>query len=274
MLTCASLTKIDRMHSHLLQCARRRRQKKQRERMMNQLVSVKTCLWNGCHYRFTPTGRTCGSYLAHITNHLKTNQAHQCLWNACYQGFKSFQELATHVSQEHQVPNEWTSHSSMHYCYEHDVWCHSNLMWDAHLHYQHLPRLNDFCGLIKECGVVVVAAHCLLCLGETQPLSVQFTQYHDIFDLHKHMTDHLARGIPESCPHPKCGDPLTSELDFWNHATSVHGVPPFGSRRVTRKRDTLEDGSVQLAKKPRLSSSKDSNPVVFLAKVSNSSTHT
>jgi hypothetical protein len=34
------------------------------------------------------------------------------------------------------------------------------------------------------------------------------------------------------------GDRLTSESDFWNHATAVHGTPPLGLRRVTGKRKT------------------------------------
>ena len=242
------------MHTHLLQCARRRRQKQQREHMMAQFVSIRTCLWNNCYYRFTPPGKSCGSYLSHVTDHLETNRAHQCLWDACYQSFDNLEDLSDHVSQDHGVPNKWTSHTGMHYCYEHDVWCHSNRMWDAHLRHRHLARLNDFCGLIKECGVVVVAAHCVLCLGDVQPLSVRFTQYHDIFDLHKHMMEHLTRGIPKFCPHPKCRDPLTSESDFWNHATSIHGVPPLGPRRATQKRNALEDINVHLGKKARNSS--------------------
>ncbi|KAF2626154.1 hypothetical protein BU25DRAFT_102344 [Macroventuria anomochaeta] len=211
--------------------------------MMDQFVSIRTCRWNDCYYQFTQAKRTCGSYLKHITDHLEANKAHQCLWNDCNQILESQEELATHISEEHDIPNSWTTHTSMHYCYEHDVWCHSNQMWDAHLHFQHLQRLNDFCGLLKERGVVVVAAHCLFCLGDTKPLSVRFAQYHDVFDLHKHMTGHLAKsGTPKACPHPICKDTLGSESDFWDHATSVHGIPSFGPRRITGKRKRPEDG--------------------------------
>ena len=130
----------------------------------------------------------------------------------------------------------------MHYCYEHDVWCHSNLMWEAHLRFQHLRHINDFCGLLRKHGMIVVAAHCLLCFGDTKPLSVRFTQYPDVFDLHKHMKDHLARSsTPKVCPHPLFKDTFDSESDFWDHATSVHGVPPCGLCRITGKRKSPED---------------------------------
>ena len=89
----------------------------------------------------------------------------------------------------------------------------------------------------------MVAAYCLFCLGDTKPLSVRFAQYHDVFDLHKHMKGHLANsGTPKACPHPICKDTLDSESDFWDHATSVHGIPPFGPRRITGKRKRTEDG--------------------------------
>lgn len=225
----------DRIHSHLLQCARQRRVNREREHMTAQFSKIHTCLWNDCYYRFN--GKTCGSYSLHVTQHLQQSRLHQCLWADCDRVLESHEDLAYHVSEEHRVPNEWTTLTKMHYCYEHDVWCRSDQIWDAHLQRKHLEPLNDYCGLIKECGVVVVAAHCMFCLGADAPLAVRFAQFSDVFQLHKHMKEHLTEGHTTTiCPHPLCTDELSSESDFWDHATTVHGIPPFGPRRVTVKR--------------------------------------
>jgi hypothetical protein len=54
---------------------------------------------------------------------------------------------------------------------------------------------------------VVVAAHCIFCLGADAPLAVRFVQFADVFTLHKHIKDHLIRElVPRVCPHPLCGD--------------------------------------------------------------------
>ena len=53
----------------------------------------------------------------------------------------------------------------------------------------------------------------------------------------KHMD---TEGIPVLCPHPQCSDALSSDADFWSHAISIHGVPPFGARRTTNKRKATE----------------------------------
>jgi hypothetical protein len=229
--------RLDRRHSHLLQCARQRRIKKEQKHMDTAFAEIPTCLWNDCYHRFN--GRTCGSYSLHINEHLLQTEAHQCLWKACLKRFANYEDLATHMVGEHGVYSEWTICTKMHYCYEHNVWCHSNRAWNTHLERIHLKTLNEYCGMIRECGVVVLAAHCLFCLGLNKPLPVRFTQFHDVFVLHKHMKEHLNEtGIPSVCPHPLCEDVLSSEADFWNHALSIHGIPPFGPRRVTKKRKT------------------------------------
>jgi hypothetical protein len=131
----------------------------------------------------------------------------------------------------------------MHYCYEHNKWCQSEQQWVQYLKLHHLPELNNFCGLIRLDGVVVVAAHCVLCLGDSQaPLQVRFLQFDSAFDLHKHMKEHLAlEGPPSVCPHPHCQDMLGSEDRFWSHAETVHGMPPFSPRRSTGKRKAPEE---------------------------------
>ena len=181
--------------------------------------------------------------MKHITDHLEANRAHQCFWNDYNQIVESQEELATHISKEQGIRIDWNTHTSIHYFYEHDVWCNSNRIWDAHLHFQHLQRLNEFCGLLKERGVGVVAAHCLFCLGDTKLFSVRFAQYHDVFDLHKNMKGHLEKsGTLKACPHPICKDILDLESHFWDHATSVHGIPPFGLCRITGICKRTEDG--------------------------------
>jgi hypothetical protein len=86
---------------------------------------------------------------------------------------------------------------------------------------------------VKERGVVVAAAHCLFCLGDGQSLSICFTQFHDFYDLHKHMKCHIEKSrTPKMCPHSHCEDTLSSKSEFWTHATSIHGTPSFGYRRT------------------------------------------
>jgi hypothetical protein len=135
-----------------------------------------------------------------------------------------------HITSRRSVAflTKWTTLTKMHYCYEHDVWCRSDQIWDAHLQRKHLEPLNDYC---------VVAAHCMFCLGADASLAVRFAQFSDVFQLHKHMKEHLTGGHATTIrPHPLCIDELSSESDFWDHATTIHGNPPFGPRRVTVKR--------------------------------------
>ncbi|KAF1359213.1 hypothetical protein EJ07DRAFT_121068 [Lizonia empirigonia] len=75
------------------------------------------------------------------------------------------------------------------------------------------------------------------------PLHDRFSQFDSAFNLHTHMRKHLAQldAPPSICPHPHCQSILGSETDFWSHAETVHGMPPFGPRRTTGKRKTPEE---------------------------------
>ena len=206
-----------RLNAHLLQCARQRLITEERAHMTRQFhEAVKTCQWLDCGFRFHRG--TCGSYSIHVTEHLIRMKAHQCLWSSCYYQAKGFQELAYHLSHAHRVPNDWTMLTKMHYCYEHDEWCRSDQQWTQHITREHLTRMNDFCGLIRHAGVVMVAAHCLFCLGDVSlPITTRFTQFHDVFTLHKHMKEHSAeRTDPLTvCPlHPRCTDPIDLDDAF------------------------------------------------------------
>ena len=189
-------------------------------------------------------------------------KANQCLWNNCFQSFNSFKALAYHVSDAHRVPNDWTMLTKMHYCYEHDEWCQSDQqltqriahehlahkhLAHKHLAHKHLAHMNNFCGLIRLAGVVVVAAHCLFCLGDVSlPIATRFTQLHDVFTLHKHMKEHLVRKKdPLSvCPlYPRWKDSLDSDHALWEHAQPVHGTPPFAACRETSKRKIVDHGT-------------------------------
>jgi hypothetical protein len=170
-------------------------------------------------------------------------ESHQCLWKGCKQIFENTSQLAHHVSETHHVPNERTLPTRMHYCYEHDLWCASDEIWAQHIRLSHFPKLNDYCGLIRCGGVVVIAAHCLICLGDKDvSIAVRFTQFSDANMLHQHMKAHLAQlqGPVTNCPHPRCNDLLDSENAFWEHAISVHSVPPFGPSKVISKRKTRD----------------------------------
>ena len=180
------------MNEHLLQCARKEHIRGARKHMTDQFNVIHRCAWNDCNSSFR--GKSCGINSLHVTRHLRDIRTHQCLWDSCHQTFESHEKLAYHVSNKHRVPNEWTVQTRMHYCYEHDGWCQSEQQWVQHLKLHHLPELNNFCGLIRLDGVVVVAAHCVLSLGDSHaPLQVRFPQFDNPFDLHKHMKEHLAQ---------------------------------------------------------------------------------
>jgi hypothetical protein len=233
------------MNEHLLHCARKQRIRDAQQHMKNLFNYIHTCAWNDCNFSFR--SKSCAINSSHVTRHLRDVRSHQCLWDTCHQTFKSYEMLAHHVSDKHRIPNDWTMLTRMHYCYEHDEWCRSDQQWSQHLNLFHLPELGMFCGLIQLNGVVVVAGHCLLCLGDINaPLHDRFLQFDSAFNLHTHMRKHLAQlDVPPSvCPHPHCQSTLGSEETFWSHAEIVHGMPPFGPRRMTGKRkapDELED---------------------------------
>ena len=184
----------------------------------------------------------------HVTRHLVENKAHCCLWDGCGQTFTAYEDISHHVSQVHDIPNEWTIHTKMHYCFEHDTWCKSNLTWNFHLGTSHLNPLNRFTGLIRQGGVLIVAAHCLFCLGDERLfLARRFEQYRDNYTLRKHMKGHLETlSEPlQDCPHPLCEQRIHSEQHFWDHAIDVHGVPEPGPERITAKRKFEEENSQQ-----------------------------
>jgi hypothetical protein len=196
--------------------------------MTVQFYHIATCQWHDCGFRFQK--KSCDVNSSHVTEHLKRMGLRQCLWNSCLKEFHSYEALAYHVSTEHRIPNDWTMLTKMHYCYEHDLWCRSEQQWVQHIKIEHFLRLNDFCGLIRQGGVVVVAAHCIFCLGNVSlPVETRFAQFHDAYVLRKHMKQHLlGRSDPLSvCPHPQCEDTLDSDSAFWEHANAVHGCPLF-----------------------------------------------
>jgi hypothetical protein len=154
-------------------------------------------------------------------------------------------DLSYYVSTAHGIPTEHTTHTFMQYCYEHNLWAKSERVRTAHLEHHHLKPLNDYCGLIRRGGVVVVAAHCLFCLGnEEKTPHDRFAQYPDTYDLHKHMKTHITEliALPTVCPYPLCETRIESEAHFWEHANSAHGIPPFGPQRINRKRKSPEKG--------------------------------
>ncbi|KAF1911619.1 hypothetical protein BDU57DRAFT_95919 [Ampelomyces quisqualis] len=160
---------------------------------------------------------------------------------------KTLKNLLYYVAAVHEIPTEDTTHIFMQYCYEYNVWTASKRVWTSHLEHAHLKHLNNYCGRIARCGVVVVAAYCLFCLGDgTATLHIQFAQYRcpDTHELHKHMKTHRAQidALPAECPHPLCHDHLESEAHFWEHANTVHSIAAFGPRRINRKRETPEGG--------------------------------
>jgi hypothetical protein len=237
------------MNHHLLKCSRNSRVKRAIEDMNKAFSRHAECLWNDCSHRFR--ANACKANTTHVTDHLRATQSMQCLWDSCYEVLENFDALAYHISQSHGLPNQLTTHTTMQYCYEHNVWCASERMWNAHLQERHLKPLNDFCGLIRRNGIVLVAGYCLFCLSkESEPLHTRLAQFSDIFILHEHMKKHKVEldAFPAVCPHPLCEDSLQSKDAFWEHATFVHGIPPFGPQRLDLKRKTgsRDDADVRL----------------------------
>jgi hypothetical protein len=239
------------MNDHLLGCCRRRRISEAKARMTHHFEKIGTCEWNNCNFRFRD--KSCDMYSTHVTNHLLRMKSHRCLWASCIGIFNHARDLARHLSEAHDVPNERTLPTKHHYCYEHDVWCDSLDIWRQHILLEHFPHLNDYCGLLRIGGVVVIAAQCLFCLGDSQRLiEDRFAQFHDVNVLHQHMKTHLTKiqNFPLECPHPRCQERCTSAAAFWDHAISVHGVPPFGPPGVTKKRKAPEDLDEEVADNP------------------------
>ncbi|CAI6336975.1 unnamed protein product [Periconia digitata] len=237
-----NMQRPERLNAHLLNCTRQSRIKAQTQHIKAHFESsLRNCRWNDCGHSFR--SQSAGTYSLHVTRHLESNRLQQCLWERCGFTAACYEDLALHVGIKHDVPTEWTTTTRRHYCYEHNFWLVSDQAWSDHLR-QHLEDLNDFCGLIRNNGLIIVAAQCLFCLGDVNaPPHVRCAQYPDIFMLHKHMKSHLEHNTQlDTCPHPRCDDSLGSHEAFWQHATDIHGIPPFGPRRLKRKRsDTLEE---------------------------------
>lgn len=224
------------MNLHLLRCADQRRRREANDFMSSRFAYVHWCHWNDCLFAFkNKKHETC---LRHVTRHIAENKSHQCMWGRCHESFDSHEALAYHLSKKHSVPTEWTTLTNVRYCFEHNRWYRGNHVWDVHLRKTHLPELNDFCGLIRQGGAILVAAHCLFCIGNTTAsLLDRFLQFSDVCVLHRHMKAHLVDAVyPLECPHTSCSTSLHTENLFWEHAVSVHGIPPLHAAQITGKR--------------------------------------
>jgi hypothetical protein len=88
-ISAVKFQKINRFHTHLLQCARLRRQKKARDQEINRLQQQSVCLWSDCTHQFRSdighsemTPKCFKKHLQHVTKHLKVSKVRQCLWRA------------------------------------------------------------------------------------------------------------------------------------------------------------------------------------------------
>ncbi|KAF2278993.1 uncharacterized protein EI97DRAFT_440482 [Westerdykella ornata] len=228
------------VHSHLLTCTQKRLRREQTAQMQHYFEkTLKRCGWNSCNFYFAR--KSCNTYSKHVTSHLKANALSQCLWNHC--GYTSGDEidLAYHVSTVHEVPNEVTIPTKIHYCYEHGEYFAADGLWSKHCR-QHVEELNSYCGIIRRNRLVVVAGHCLFCLGDTAAApEVRWCQFSEGYQLLKHMEGHLQKDAsPQTCPHPLCEDRFDSVDDFWKHAISDHGIPPPAVKRK-RSYDEIVD---------------------------------
>ncbi|KAF2201611.1 hypothetical protein GQ43DRAFT_29688 [Delitschia confertaspora ATCC 74209] len=204
------------MNNHLLQYQRKRLKEMSRQEIKNHFERyLATCRWNGCGYRFKLM--TAGSYSLHVSRHAEANQIHQCLWNRCSYIAQDLKALSTHLSEAHSVPTEWTIPTRYHFCFEHATWVFSDRVWEDHLEKLHLNTISDYCGIIKQHGLVIVAASCPFCIGnlESSP-HIWAAQFDDVFGLHKHIKEHLVTlDFPLSqCPHPLCSDSLENDQAF------------------------------------------------------------
>jgi hypothetical protein len=177
--------------------------------MTDQFHHVQICRWHDCSYWFA--GRTCRAYSNHVTEHVIRMKSHQCLWNSCSIAYLSQTDLAYHLSKNHCIPNKWIMLKMMAYWYEHDLRCRLEQQWEQHIRVFHFPNLGNYCGIMQLGGLVIVAAHCLFCLGDTKLASTnQYSQFADAFTLNKHMGKHILQlaGLLSLCPHPTCAQTL------------------------------------------------------------------
>jgi hypothetical protein len=181
------------MNDYLLACTRRQRIAQAKLCMKQHFETLDSCAWDNCNYRFRD--KSIDAYTTYIDNHLKRMRLHYCLWSFCGRAFTSAQKLARHVSEAYDVPNAGTIPTKHYYCYEYDTWCLSQDLWRQHILLDHFPHLNDYCGLLRIGGVVLIPALCLFCLGDgNRTLVDRFAQFPDVNKLHLHMKLHLDVG--------------------------------------------------------------------------------
>ncbi|EOA89662.1 uncharacterized protein SETTUDRAFT_104713 [Exserohilum turcica Et28A] len=83
----------------------------------------------------------------------------------------------------------------------------------------------------------IVSGCCSFCEKNLDGLLDRFLQFSDVCVLHRHMKAHLVDAVyPLECPHTSCSTSLHTENLFWEHAVSVHGIPPLHAAQITGKR--------------------------------------
>lgn len=228
---------LDRMRSklrtnrHLLACAKAEMVENSKRGLRNSFETNNpgACQWSCCSHSF---GSSKAPGIArHLTEHVKKSRDITCWWQGCQFSADSQSALETHLLQQHGLYCTSTLPTEINYCYECGLWVESRATWDLHCdaHLCSLSSMGSFCGQITRHGLIVVAAKCIFCLGQSESLpSKRFHQYADCCDLHRHVQRHLAQ-VTEwllQCPHPYCNCSIAHEENFWLHLTEIHGIEP------------------------------------------------
>ncbi|OCL09614.1 hypothetical protein AOQ84DRAFT_250357, partial [Glonium stellatum] len=113
------------------------------------------------------------------------------------------------------------------FCFTCVKWVKGGREWENHCS-EHLWNLDDpFCGYVTRRGLVVAAARCPFCLGDTAITpSRRFNQFIDPHTYHNHIDMHIKRMFDRNirCPFPLCDDRFRSKDDFKEHLRHCHGM--------------------------------------------------
>lgn len=133
----------------------------------------------------------------------------------------------------HLLACECEAETKTHFCFSCSTYFDEGPDWESHCD-SHILREDFFCGLVKRRGIILQAALCPFCIGNTTlPSSARLRQFTDPGTFIHHLEDHLSQlnfTQAAECPHPLCSESCSTAENFWQHITVIHGVWPPKTR--------------------------------------------
>lgn len=165
----------------------------------------------------------------------------RCRWNGCSASLGTKTSLLHHMSQRHWIPVADDLLETAEYCFECAEYFFRAVDWEDHCN-SHLSNLDLFCGFITRRNIFLYARRCPFCLGNRQLTAAMrcrdFTDSKPLFD---HLDGHLndpSLAWPLLCPHPQCGEAISSAEGCLEHFHTVHHLA-----RYHRSNATSSDGA-------------------------------